>query len=103
MRTTRIKRTAGLLVVGLIIAGLIWFAWPRPIAVDLATVARGPMEVTVDDEAKTRVKHVYTVSAPVAGKVLRNPREVGDRVTADETAVAVMQPMRPRFLDVRWP
>ena len=101
MRTTRIKRTAGLLVVGLIIAGLIWFAWPRPIPVDLATVARGPMEVTVDDEAKTRVRHVYTVSAPVAGKVLRNPREVGDQVTADETVVAVMQPMRPSFLDVR--
>src|SRR3989337_1922405 len=101
MRTTRIKRTAGLLVVGLIIAGLIWFAWPRPIPVDLATVARGPMEVTVDDEAKTRVRHVYTVSAPVAGKVLRNPREVGDEVTADETVVAVMQPMRPSFLDVR--
>jgi len=101
MRTTRIKRTAGLLVVGLIIAGLIWFAWPRPIPVDLATVTRGPMEVTVDDEAKTRVRHVYTVSAPVAGKVLRNPREVGDQVTADETVVAVMQPMRPSFLDVR--
>ena len=101
MRATRIKRTAGVLVIGLIIAGLIWFAWPRPIPVDLATVAKGPMEVTVDDEAKTRVKHVYTVSAPVAGKVLRNPREVGDQVTADETVVAVMQPMRPSFLDVR--
>ena len=60
------------------------------------------MEVTVDDdEAKTRVKDVYTVSAPIAGKVLRNPREVGDQVTADETVVAVMQPMRPSFLDVR--
>ena len=55
----------------LIAAGLAWFAWPRPIAVDLATVTKGPMEVTVDDEAKTRVRHVYTVSAPIAGRVLR--------------------------------
>ena len=101
MRATWTKRTASVLIVGLIVAGLVWFAWPRPIAVDLATVVKGPMEVTIDDEAKTRVRDVYTVSAPVAGKVLRNPREVGDQVTADETVVAVMQPMRPSFLDVR--
>ena len=58
-----------------------WFAWPRPIAVDLATVAKGPMEVTVDDEAKTRVRHIYTVSAPIAGKVLRisHPAAPGPR------------------------
>ena len=98
----RIKRIAGLVAVGFAIAGLIWFAWRQPIGVDIATVARGPMEVTVeDDEAKTQVKDVYTVSAPIAGKVLRNPREVGDQVTANETVVAVMQPMRPSFLDVR--
>ena len=101
MRGARVKRTVGVLGGALIIAGLVWFAWPRPIAVDLATVVKGPMEVTINDEAKTRVKHVYTVSAPVAGKVLRNPREVGDQVTADETVVAVMQPMRPSFLDIR--
>jgi HlyD family secretion protein len=59
------------------------------------------MEVTVDDEAKTRVRHIYTVSAPIAGKVLRTSREVGDEVTADETVVAVMQPAAPSFHDVR--
>src|SRR3990172_5160384 len=102
MPEIRIKRTAGLLVVGLILAGLVWIAWQQPVAVDIATVVRGPMTVTVDDdESKTRVRDVYTVSAPVAGKVLRNPREVGDQVTADETVVAVMQPTRPSFLDVR--
>ena len=61
------------------------------------------MEVTVDDEGKTRVRHVYTVSAPIAGKVLRisPPRHVGDVVTADETVVAVMQPTVPSFHDAR--
>jgi HlyD family secretion protein len=104
------KRIIGLVVVGLIAAGLIWFAWPRPLPVDLATVARGPIEVTADDDGKTHVRHIYTVSAPVAGKVLRisHPMgergpsvHVGDQVTANETVVALMQPTPPSFIDVR--
>lgn len=102
MSAIRIKRTVGLVAAGLIVAGLGWFAWQQPVAVDLATVGRAPMQVTVDDdESRTRVRDVYTVSAPIVGKVLRNPREVGDEVAADDTIVAVMQPMRPGFLDIR--
>jgi HlyD family secretion protein len=68
------------------------------------------MEVTVDDEAKTRVRHIHTVSAPVSGNVLRisNPDSghdlslhVGDKVVANETIVAVMRPMAPGFHDIR--
>jgi HlyD family secretion protein len=68
------------------------------------------MEVTIDDDGKTEVRHVYTVSAPIAGKVLRisHPaggegvsRHVGDQVTANETVVAVMQPTTPGFIDFR--
>ena len=68
------------------------------------------MEVTIDDEGKTRVRHVYVVSAPIAGKVLRisHPAgnhavslHVGDQVIADETVVAIMQPMTPSFIDAR--
>jgi HlyD family secretion protein len=101
MRRIWLKRAAEAIVLALIAAGLAWFAWPQPIAVDLAAVTKGPLEVTVDDEAKTRVRHVYTVSAPLAGKVLRTPRQVGDDVTADETVVAVMEPTRPSFHDAR--
>ncbi|MBY3095150.1 HlyD family efflux transporter periplasmic adaptor subunit [Rhizobium laguerreae] len=103
MRTSWIKQIVGAAALGALVAGAVWFAWPQPIAVDIATVAKGPMEVTVEDEARTRVRHIYTVSAPIAGKVLRisPPRHVGDHVTADETVVAVMQPTVPSFHDVR--
>src|SRR6516162_6091082 len=110
MPTKWTKRIVGILVLSLIAAGLAWFARPRPLPVDLATVTRGPIEVTADDDGKTRVRHIYTVSAPVAGKVLRisHPMgeqgpslHVGDQVTANETVVALMQPTVPSFNDVR--
>ena len=59
------------------------------------------LTVTVDEEAKTRIRHIYTVSALVAGKVLRTSRHVGDEVIADESIVAVMEPTRPAFHDAR--
>jgi HlyD family secretion protein len=110
MRGIWIRRAGWVLVIGLGLAGAAWFAWPQPIPVDAGAVIRGPMEVTVDDEGKTRVRHVYTVSAPIAGKVLRisNPlgvegvsRHVGDQVIANDTVVAVMQPTAPGFIDIR--
>ena len=101
MRTVLIKRAIVALALSAVLAGLVWFAWPAPIPVDLATVARGSMEVTIDDEAKTRVRHVYTVSAPLTGDVLRTSLEVGDWVTADQTVVAIMRPTAPSFHDVR--
>ena len=104
------KRIISIAVGGAIVALLIWFAWPQPVAVDLATAAKGPLEVTADDDGKTRVRHIYTVSAPIGGKVLRishpmgaqgSSLHVGDQVAADKTVVALMQPTPPSFLDVR--
>lgn len=95
------KRIGWAVVLALVLLGAVWFAAPRPVLVDIAAVTSGPMEVTVDDEAKTRVRDIYVVSAPVAGRVLRSPRRVGDAVTADETIVAAMQPAAPGLLDAR--
>ncbi len=94
-----LKRAGAVLVLGAAIAAALWLVWPQPIPVDIATVTMGPMEVTVDDEARTSVREIYTVSAPVSGKVLRTSRDAGDVVIADETVVAVMQPVTPDFHD----
>ena len=110
MRTVWLKRVTWAAVAAVGLAGLAFMAWPRPIPVDLATVAKTPMEVTVDDDGKTRVRHVYTVSAPIAGRVLRISHpigeegmslHVGDEVTANKTVVAIMQPTAPSFIDAR--
>lgn len=82
-------------------AAVAWAFWPQPIPADIAVIEPGTLEVTVDEEGMTRIRDIYAVSAPIAGKVLRSPREVGDIVTADETLVAIIQPTAPAFLDAR--
>ncbi len=90
----------GALVV-LLAAGLTYSFWPRPMPVDLGEVTRGPMRVTIDDEGETRVTDVYVVSAPLAGRLLRIERDVGDSVQANETVVVTIRPREPDLLDVR--
>ena len=74
---------------------------PRPLPVDLLEVQPGPMRVTVDAEGITKVKDVFTVSAPVGGLLHRTPLKVGDRVEQGETVVAMIEPTDPAFLDPR--
>jgi HlyD family secretion protein len=101
MPRNTLRAASWTLVAVAIIGGLVWFGWPRPIPADVASVDAADMVVTVDEEAKTRVRHVYTVSAPVMGKVLRTSRHIGDEVIADETVVAVIEPIRPALHDLR--
>ena len=91
-----------IVLIGLgIAAAIVWALLPQPVPADMATVKKGPLEVTVEDEGVTRIREVYTVSAPIGGKMLRAPREVGDDVKANKTLVAAIEPTDPTFLDVR--
>lgn len=95
-------RRSIVVLIGLgVVALVVWALWPQPVPVDMAVVKRGPLEVTVEDEGITRIREVYTVSAPIGGKMLRSPREVGDKVEANKTLVASIEPTAPTFLDVR--
>jgi HlyD family secretion protein len=82
-------------------AAIGWSFWPQPELVDLETVTRGSFQVTVQDEAKTRVRDAYVVSAPVGGRLLRVPNYAGDEVVAGQTIVAQLEPSEPAFLDSR--
>lgn len=78
-----------------------WALQPQPVPVDTAAIARGSLEVTISEEARTRLQDIYTVSAPIAGTVARSPRQVGDAVAAGETVVATIRPATPALLDAR--
>ena len=90
----------GVLVIALIL-GVAYAFRPRAVPVDLVSVERGALTVTVDEEGETRVRDVFVLSAPVAGRLHRIELDVGDEVIAGETLVAQIEPADPGFLDVR--
>lgn len=96
---TRIALAAAVLAAVAVIAWL--FLHKPPVAVDLARLDRGAVEVTVADDGIARVREVYAVTAPVAGRLLRVEAEVGDPVVAGETVLARLAPADPGFLDLR--
>lgn len=88
-----------LLVLG--VAGLAYlFLAPQPVPVDLASIDRGKLEVTVDEEGETQVRDIYRISAPIAGKLERVDIEVGDRVLAGQR-IARIRPVDPPIRDIR--
>jgi len=78
---------------------LAWSFVPAAVPVDIAVVERGPLTVRVSGEGTTRVKDIYSLSAPVAGRLLRIEAEAGDQVVAAETRLAVTEPADPTILD----
>ncbi|MCA8927655.1 MAG: HlyD family efflux transporter periplasmic adaptor subunit, partial [Alphaproteobacteria bacterium] len=87
--------------IGLLAVGLGFALRPQSVAVDIATVAQGPLIVTVEEQGETRIRDVFTVSAPVRGRALRIDIEEGDAVIGGETVVAEIEPIEPEFLDAR--
>ncbi len=86
---------------GMILLVLLILAFrPQAVLVDLDTVGRGLMTVNVRDEARTRVREVYVVSAPLSGRLLRINHHAGDSVAAGDV-LAVILPGDPALLDAR--
>ena len=91
--------------IALVVAGLgaigFWAFRPQPVPADFAAVLRGPLEVVVEDEGRTRVRDRYVISAPLPGRMGRIELEPGDPVAGGRTVVAQFFPAAPALLDVR--
>ena len=97
-----LKRFLKLGVVLLVLAAIGYWAFrPSPVPADFASVQRGALQVTVNEEGRTRVRDRYVVSAPVPGRMRRIELEPGDPVLARKTIVAQFEPSAPALLDVR--
>lgn len=77
------------LLLGLLLAFLMR---PAPVRVDVTAASRGPLQVTVDEEGKTRVRDRFMIAAPVSGRVERIAWHQGDTIEAG-TVAARMHPV----------
>ena len=65
---------------------------PKPTEVESARVARGPLQVTIDEDGETRAHDRFTLAAPIAGRLSRIRFHEGDEVGSD-TVLATISPL----------
>jgi HlyD family secretion protein len=82
------------------VALLAWAFAPRPVEVEVAQATRGRFEATIDEDAKTRLRDRYVVSAPLAGQLDRISLRDGDVVKAGDP-LATLAPVLSPMLDER--
>src|SRR6516225_10700772 len=88
---TRIRtRWMAWLVGAAVVAVIGWSFVPKAVSVEVAGVARGPLVVTIDEEARTRVRDRYTVSAPVTGYLTRITSRAGAVVRKGQTVARIL-------------
>lgn len=90
-----------LLVLGLAVIGAIFYALrPQPIPADFATVERGTLRISIDEDGVTRIRERYVISAPLSGRLLRVGLDPGDDV-ARGRLLLIIEPSDPSLLDAR--
>lgn len=86
------------LVAGGVVAGVVYAALPKPVAVDVAVTAEAPLAVAIDEAGRTRVRDKYMVSSPIAADADRITLRPGDRVHVG-TELVRLAPLAPALLD----
>jgi len=76
--------------VAIVVLGVVFR--PTGIPVDHATVDRGLLEVTVEEQGRTRARYRYTVAAPVTGRLLRTEVDEGDVVKTGAELTRISPP-----------
>lgn len=84
------RRTIGYAAAAVaVVALLAWWAWPSARIVETARAARGPVQVTIEEDGETRAVDRYGVAAPVAGRLLRVDLRDGDVVKAGQVVAEI--------------
>ena len=84
------RKTFMILAAALLLGGIAWLAMRSPAQLaSVGTVTRGPLEVVLQEEGKTRIKQRYVITAPVAGTVRRIALQPGDAVQAGQTLAEI--------------
>ncbi len=94
------KRGLYLALASLILIALFYAYRPQALSVEVATATAGQFEQTLREEGQLRLKHRYTIHAPVSGSLARPTIRVGDAVQRDQV-LAVITPAPAALLDPR--
>ena len=86
---------------GALLAAIVAGLMPHALEVEVEAARMGPLTVTVLEEGKTRIRHRYIISPPVAGYLNRVSLRPGARLEGGKTVVATIQPQPAAFLDPR--
>ena len=72
---------------------ILWVALrPAATRVEVAPVERGNLDVTVEEQGKTRARDRYTVAAPITGRLLRTEVDEGMHVERGEVLATMAPP-----------
>lgn len=87
--------------VAAIVGSILYFSFrPKPVEVEIGRVISAPFAVTVDESGEARVRELYQISAPLAGRLERIQLEPGDSIEKDQVLAEIV-PVEPTLLDVR--
>ncbi|MDZ4699348.1 MAG: efflux RND transporter periplasmic adaptor subunit [Rhodothermales bacterium] len=94
------KRLIMIAVAVLVVLAVAYGFMPKPVLVETAAITRGSLQVIVEDEGETQVKHRYVVTSPVMAFARRIEMKAGDWVAKGQELVR-LEPPRPTILDPR--
>jgi HlyD family secretion protein len=88
------------LAAGALLAAVGWAFAPRPTPVEVAKAVLESFETSIEEDARTRLRDRYVVSAPLAGRLQRVALREGDMLARGDV-VATLTPLLSPMLDQR--
>lgn len=99
--TRQLRKRLILIGIAVLVIVLIFIGFlPDPVNVEMAEVARGPLQVTVEEEGRTEVTDTYVITAPIAAYARRIELREGDKIAQGQPVVQ-LEPPRSAILDPR--
>src|SRR5262245_48159806 len=100
-RTNPLRRFLAPGIGAVLVLAIVLGLRPKPVTVESGTVVTGPFPMSVIEEGKTRIRHRYVVSPPVAGFLRRIPLRAGAPIEAGVTVLAEIEAAPASILDER--
>lgn len=84
-----IPRWLGAVFLLLLVAAVVFVLQPQAEQVEVGQVERRPFAETVEEQGRTRARRPFTVTAPIAGRLLRTDLDEGDKVSEGQVIARI--------------